>query len=256
MILKKFPTRNGMSPWAQIEFQCDECKCKYVRRNSTYLKMKENPLYTQDYCKKCWQALRNKQPEYRERMSNSLKAMRKDNPGLADKISETSKKRRINAGDKNAMKRPDVRKKMSKSRRERMKNDPDLRQKIAQNTANAWADGKFDEVRVGQCKWHEYEHSNGIVYKVQGSWELAFIKWLDGQGLSFTCHRGRLSYSRDGIAKGYYPDFWVDDWNCYVDIKAACFYDEAKFAAIRNSNPDVEIRIMFREDLNSLGIKV
>lgn len=256
MIMKKFPTKKGMSPSAKIEFQCDECGCNYIRINSTYLRMKDNPLYTQDYCKKCWQILRNKQPEYRKKMSNSLREMRAKNPGLADKISETSKKRRINAGAKNAMKRLEVRERVSRSRSERMKNDPELRQRIAQNTADAWANGKFDGVRVGQCKWHRYEHSNGNVYKVQGTWELAFIKWLDDQCMTFKCHKGRISYFRDGIVRSYYPDFWVDDWNCYVDIKAACFYDEIKFAAIKKSNPDIGIKIMFREELNSLGIKV
>lgn len=256
MILREFPTKNGMSPWAQIEFQCDECDCKYMRRNCYYLKMKENPLYTQDYCKQCWQSLRNKQPEYKDKMSSSLKEMRKNNPDLTDRIVKTFKKRKCNQGDKNGMKVIETRNKMSKTRRERLKNDDELRNRIAQNTANAWADGKFDGVKVGQCKWYEYTHSNGNRYKVQGTWELAFIEWLDANDMSFLCHKGRIPYERDGIRRSYYPDFWVNDWNSYVDVKADCFHDERKFAAIRAFHPDKQIKILFKQDLIDLGIKI
>jgi len=175
MILKEIPTKNGMSPWSKIEFKCDECSCEYIRINSSYLKMKENPLYTKDYCKRCWQSLRNKQPEYRLKMSESLKEMRKNNPYLAKRISKTSKARKINAGDKNAMKRKDVRKRMSETRKKRIKEDPELRKLIAQNTANAWAAGKYDGVKVGRCKWYTYTHTQmgqNTKYKGNGNWLL------------------------------------------------------------------------------------
>lgn len=256
VILREIPTKNGMSPWADILFQCDNCGCEYMRKNRSYIKSKEHPLYDKDYCRKCWQSILNKQPEYRKKMSESLKKMRKDNPDLTNRMVNTFKERKCNQGDKNAMKRPEVRKKMSATRSYRLANDEELRKMISQNTADAWANGKFEGVSVGQCKWHEYKHSNGNIYKVQGTWELAFIEWLDKENMIFKCHKGRIPYNKDGINKSYYPDFWVEEWKCYVDVKAECFYDESKFIAIKKSNQNIDIKILFKKDLIDLGVNI
>jgi len=85
---------------------------------------------------------------------------------------------------------------------------------------------------------------------------LAFIEWLDKNNMTFQCHRGRLKYEIDGIKKGYYPDFWVDEWNCFADVKADYFYNKEKQYAIEKYNPDVEIRVLFKKDLLYLGVKI
>ena len=159
-----------------------------------------------------------------------------------------------NKGDKNAAKRPEVRKKMSESRIRNVTSDPEYRKLTAEKVSKAWKDGKFDGVRVGQCKWHKYAHSNGDEYKVQGTWELAFIKWLDDNNLEFTCHKGRIPYVLDEKNKNYYPDFWVAKFDAYIDIKCKHFYDKNKFDAIRECNPDIEVKILFKKDLLDLGV--
>jgi hypothetical protein len=137
-----------------------------------------------------------------------------------------------------------------------MFSDPAMRKAYSEKTKQAWIDGKFDGVRVGQCKWISYRHSDGTTYKVQGTWELAFIKWLDKNRMAFKCHKGRLSYELYGEQHSYYPDFWVDEWNSYVDVKADCFYVPEKFDAVRACNPNVEVRILGRESLSQLGVAI
>jgi len=128
----------------------------------------------------------------------------------------------------------------------------DFRNRISEYTSKAWADGKYEGVNVGQSKWHSYIHSNGIEYKVQGTWELEFIKWLDDNDLDFKCHKGRISYVLNGQTKSYYPDFFVTDWDQYVDIKNHYHYTLQidKFNALKEQGKN--IRIIFKEELEQL----
>jgi len=140
--------------------------------------------------------------------------------------------------------------------KEKMSKDPELRKLYSAKTRKAWADGKFDGVRVGQCKWYEYKHSDGKAYKVQGTWELAFIEWLDKNDLDFKCHRGRIPYTLNGQNKNYYPDFWINEWNAYADVKCEYFYDREKFKEIKKSNKKINIKILLKKDLLKLGVKL
>jgi len=238
-----------------ILFKCDKCGIEYQRITKSYTNMKKNPLYDMDYCVKCWRKAINSSPDYKKNMSKAIRKMFNERPEIRQKISEELKKNRANIGDKNGMKQLKARQKVSAFRK-KMFQDPKVRQHYSDKTREAWARGDFEGVHVGQCSWHNYEHSNGETYKVQGKWELEFIKWLDESNLHFKCHRGRIPYTLNGQSKNYYPDFWIDEWNCYVDVKCKYFYNEEKFQAIRDSNPDVDVKILFKPDLVKLGVKI
>lgn len=235
-------------------YKCDKCGCQYHRRKNVAEKLEKNELYDCDYCPKCWRSVLNNRIEYKENMRKTIVKLHEDNPDIAKKLS--IKLKGINLGDKNAAKRPEVRKRMSKTRREKVTSDPEYRKKMSEKVKAAWADGKFDGVAVGQCKWYKYSCSDGEEYKVQGTWELAYIKWLDKNGYNFKAHRGRIPYVIDGKSKNYYPDFWVDDFDSYVEIKCKHFYVKEKFEAIRKANPKIKIMILFKQDLLNLGIEI
>lgn len=139
-----------------------------------------------------------------------------------------------------------------------MKDMPDvMRKRIGQSVSRAWREGKFDGAAVGRCKWYAYRHSDGTTRKVQGVWELAFCKWLDDQGLAFTAHRGWIAYeTKDGRKRYWYPDFWVDEWDAYVDVKGDYFADPEKFRCVRRSNKGLRIKILKRKDLERLGVQL
>lgn len=165
----------------------------------------------------------------------------------------TAKERGVNRGKKNGMKQLSARRKVSISRRNMSEKN---RRIYSESTRNAWASGKFDDVRVGQCKWHDYILPTGKIVKVQGTWELKFIEWLVNNNFTFTVHKGRIPYNINGQQKNYYPDFYVSEWNCYVDVKNDYHYNlqREKFNAIRSCNPDIEIRILTKCDLIQLGL--
>jgi hypothetical protein len=235
----------------KVLLKCDKCGNLQYRPYKKYINLlKINSDFDMDYCEPCWVSIRQKSDKAKINMSNSLLSMIKKNPEWKLKNS-LSKKGIINKGSSNGMKNPETAKKVSEYRKKLFKN-PIERQKVSMAITNAWANGKYDGVRVGQCDWYEYAHSSGNVYKVQGNWELEFIKWLDKNKLKFKCHIGRIPYELNGVKKMYYPDFWIDEWNCWVDIKNDYHYSiqKEKFDILKSNG--TQIKLIFKEELEKL----
>jgi hypothetical protein len=253
---------------------CEGCWRKKISKTPEFIERLKKSFNTVESKKRRsdGQKKRYEDPEVRKRMSEKLKSIYK-NTDMRKKISnavklayrndltikkranETFKKSGANIGEKNGMKQLEARKKVSEARKMMFK-DPEIRKLYAEKTKNAWKNGKFDGVNVGQCKWFEYKHSDGQSYKVQGTWELAFIKWLDENKLEFLCHKKWIPYDLNGEIKNWYPDFWVKEWNSYVDVKCEHFYIKEKFDAIEKSNPDIKVLVLFKPDLIKLGVKI
>lgn len=238
-----------------IEFICDNCGAIFKRPNKVFRKLRERPIYeNRDLCNPCCRKIINNTDTYKNRMSEIVLQRYKEHPEIIEKIIKSTKGK-INLGELNGMKQEQSKKKVSIARK-KMFSEPLTRKCYSEKTKNAWRQGKFNGVRVGQCEWLTYKHTDGHLYKVQGTWELAFIEWLDKNKLEFKCHRGRLAYTINGEAHSYYPDFWINQWDAYVDVKARCFYAPAKFEAIRACNPDTVLHVLFKEDLLKLGVKI
>lgn len=182
---------------------------------------------------------------------------KESNPEWAENIRKASKGK-INLGDANGMKKSEAKAKVSKTRKEMFIDGRLDRKKLGDQISNAWKDGKFDGVRVGQCKWFDHIKPNGDLIKVQGTWELAFVKWADQKNLIYTTHKGRFNYSDGEKERQYYPDFFVEDWDCWVDIKNDYHFNlqKDKFNSILKSNPDLKLKILRKTDLISLGVEL
>ena len=241
---------NKKNTKTRVIFICDNCKNEDSRNMKSHFHLKENnPDFNIDYCKKCWSSIRQKTAMARERMSNAINEMIKNDPEWVKRNSE-SKKGKINLGETNGMKQEKSKRKVSQSRSKLMASG--YNKEVSKQMKKAWKNGKFEGVRVGQSKWHEYTHSNGKTYKVQGTWELAFIKWLDENKMEFTCHRGRLNYMIDNQNHTYFPDFFVNEWNSYVDIKNEYHYSlqKDKFKALDRAGHN--IKLIFKDELEKL----
>jgi hypothetical protein len=242
--------------------KCDLCGIDHMRDTKHYNRMKRHHLFDKDYCNKCWRPKIYGTAEYRQKMSKSVK-IAYENTELRAQLSKIMKG--VNSGDKNAMKRKDVRAKVSETRK-KIFADPIkgkiLREKISNGMSRAREDGTYfvgpTKGRI-KCKWYDYKHSNGEIYKVQGTWELKFIEWLDKNNMKFLCHRHYIKYlTKDNKQRFYYPDFFIFDWNCYVDIKSGFWFEKQldKFDLIQQQNPDVAIKILMKKELNELGVNV
>lgn len=63
-------------------------------------------------------------------------------------------------------------------------------------------------------------------------------------------------WTKIGDLHSYYPDFFIHEWNCYVDIKNNYHYElqKEKFESIMISNPNLKLKILLKEDLLKLGV--
>lgn len=245
---------NKFNTKTKVLLQCDKCGAQQNRPYLRYIQLvEENDAFDMDYCEPCWASIRQRTSAARKKMSKSIQKMIENDPEWKVRNSK-SKKGIINLGKNNGMKNPEVAKKVSETRK-KLLSDPTERLKISKATSKAWADGKYENVNVGISRWYDYKHSDGTVYKVQGTWELAFIQWLDENDMKFKCHRGRISYQLNGTEKNYYPDFWVDEWNCWVDIKNKYHYSlqESKFKALEDAGH--KIKLIFKQELEQLTNK-
>lgn len=89
----------------------------------------------------------------------------------------------------------------------------------------------------------------GRLWRFRSKMELRFAEYLDREQLTWSYEPHRLLLS-DGHT--YKPDFWVDEWATYVEVKGwvgfrAGIVDIAK----RDGHP---IRLLYRRDLTDMGV--
>lgn len=89
-----------------------------------------------------------------------------------------------------------------------------IRKKILQRYENGW------EVKCGRALKYIYESVIAGKVKVDGKWELAVAKYFDSKNLNWTRNKKRFKYiNLEGKISTYCPDFWVEDWKTYVEVK-------------------------------------
>jgi len=93
----------------------------------------------------------------------------------------------------------------------------------------------------------------GFVFK--SSWELGFVKYLDGLGVPWEYEKYRFLYTdTSGKERFYWPDFYLPDIDMFVEIKG--FYTEAdrhKVSCFIGCNPD-KLIVLQEKELKNLGI--
>lgn len=56
-------------------------------------------------------------------------------------------------------------------------------------------------------------------FKLKGTWELETAKWLDSQNIKWTNILKGFDYEWQGSTHIYYPDFYLIDYNKYIEVK-------------------------------------
>lgn len=74
--------------------------------------------------------------------------------------------------------------------------------------------------KAGRCKKYDYYSPIAGSVKLDGTWELKVAKWLDDQQLTWERNNKRFPYIHlNGKQSHYVPDFWVEEWNAYLEVK-------------------------------------
>ena len=72
----------------------------------------------------------------------------------------------------------------------------------------------------GRCKKYDYISPAAGKIKVDGTWELKVAKYLDSIGVKWSRNCKRFPYIKpDQSGSTYQPDFFVEDWNSYLEVK-------------------------------------
>ena len=105
------------------------------------------------------------------------------------------------------------------------------------------------ECKAGRCPKYDYSSQIAGDIKIDGSWELIFCKYADAAGLSWRRNKKRFRYIKpDGTASTYQPDFYVDDWESFVEVKGyETELDKAKWSQF----PE-KIKILRKKEIGEL----
>lgn len=94
----------------------------------------------------------------------------------------------------------------------------ETKQKMSDSRNALYASGW--ESTAGRCPKYKYTSPIAGNISVDGSWELLFCRYADAKGLKWKRNKKRFPYTKpDGSLSTYQPDFYVDDWKCFVEVK-------------------------------------
>lgn len=110
----------------------------------------------------------------------------------------------------------------------------------------------------GRCKWFDFLKSNGEIVRVQGTWELRFAKVLeilDSEWIKPNSKNKGHSFKwndDEGKIHTYTPDFYSKKLKKYFEVKGFWWNnDKRKMELVINQNPELNIEIIFNDDLKN-----
>ncbi len=118
---------------------------------------------------------------------------------------------------------------------------------ILERYKNGW------QSTAGRCKKLDYHSEIAGDIKVDGGWELATAKYLDSINVNWVRNKKRFKYwnSIKNMESTYCPDFFVIDWNKYIEVKGyKTELDEIKWTQFEE-----KLEVWDKNKLKSLGIK-
>lgn len=123
-----------------------------------------------------------------------------------------------------------------------------IRNNINERYKNGW------ESTAGRCKKLDYFSKTAGNIKVDGSWELKVAIYLDSLDVKWIRNKKRFEYfnSKKNRTSTYCPDFYIEDWNCYIEVKGyKTELDDIKWSQFQH-----KLEIWDKNKLSSLGIDI
>lgn len=99
----------------------------------------------------------------------------------------------------------------------------------------------------GRCQWYEVAGQ-----KVQGTWEKNIAEKLESFGVlweKLKCNKHTLKYFLDGKERNYTPDFYLKDYDVYLEVKGHWWGDDReKMKAVSFAHPHKNIILIERPE--------
>lgn len=108
-----------------------------------------------------------------------------------------------------------------------------------------------------KIKWYKINNIMNEEFVVRGKWELEFAEILNNENI-YWIRKVYLSYIKNEIIKTYCPDFYLPEYNKYIEIKG--YYsqiDKEKISLVLEKN-NINLQMIFKKDLmqiKNIGIK-
>jgi hypothetical protein len=103
----------------------------------------------------------------------------------------------------------------------------------------------------GRCKWYEVSGQ-----KVQGTWERDVAIKLDEinvKWIKLKTNRDTLQYELDGKQKSYTPDFYLEEYDVFLEIKGFWWgNDKNKMKAVMEQHPQKRIIIVEKQEYDKI----
>ena len=126
----------------------------------------------------------------------------------------------------------ETREKLSKSNKgktwskDRKEKHSKIMSEVAKNNPESYRHGN----KGGRTKI--YKHKG---FSLRGTWELLTAKYLDIKGIKWTNKVKSFSYVYEGKERSYYPDFYLPDFDRYIEVKGyQTEKDLAKWQVVEN----------------------
>jgi len=170
-------------------------------------------------------------------------------------------------------------KKIQKAHLDKIEGDPEYLKKLqdamAKKAKKAWADPKIrkrqreriskqqtERMLAGTNNWvlgranrnnYPYEFPNGKIIKMRSSYELALAYDLDERGVKWFWEPRSFPYTYKGATLNYIPDFYLPDYDIYIEVGAAFRKKRPKERAKLDSVPNLvlltEVNYPFKDDV-------
>lgn len=101
---------------------------------------------------------------------------------------------------------------------------------------------------AGRAKWTKYKSK-----WFRSVWEVLFAQFLDLSGIKWqyepkTFDLGNTTYT---------PDFYIAEWDCYIEIKGWWrFQDKSKFKIFRKKYFNTNTRVLMKKELQEFGVLI
>lgn len=139
---------------------------------------------------------------------------------------------------------------MSEETRKKLK-EKGLRFRHTEETKRKLSEKMSINNKGGRCKWYEVSGQ-----KVQGTWERDIAMKLDELNIKWAklkTNKDTLQYELDGKQKSYTPDFYLEEYDLFLEIKGFWWgNDKNKMKAVMEQHPQKRVIIVEKQEYEKI----